>query len=531
MSTLVCRLKGFIQPFERVLALQELAALAGTEPFPINGDIQEASLFQVSRPRYWRHMANELAYWEELDTNKPLITHQLMIESGFMIARNGVLLSELREIIRDKTGFKKPNRRCLRYATHGIHEYRGKFFPQLVRSLINIAQVPKDGIIVDPMCGSGTTIVEGILSGRTTYGVDLNPLSVFVSETKCDLLRIKGSTLTKEYNSLDERLAKFCRIKNVNRQDNFSDHDNGYLVNWFASHTLSELAIIRYAIMKCDNQTVQKFFLVVLSNILRSVSWQKEDDLRVRRENKDIQPGEAIVRFREELLRTTKLVAAFLYQNEGRPVGKNKIENIDAREFSNILYKAQEKADVIITSPPYATALPYLDTDRLSLIYLGLLPRHAHRSHDQQMIGNREITERQRLALWDQFIIHQKLLPKEVVALIHQIENLNSKSNVGFRRKNTGALLAKYFLDMRQVISSGSDALRAGGKFFMVVGNNSTTAGNKKIEIMTAKYLAKIGEMIGLDHDSSVNMDMLSSRDIFRKNAMRSEEIICLRKS
>ena len=30
--------------------------------------------------------------------------------------------------------------------------------------------------------------------------------------------------------------------------------------------------------------------------------------------------------------------------------------------------KIKEKIDVIITSPPYATALPYIDTDRLSLL-------------------------------------------------------------------------------------------------------------------------------------------------------------------
>ena len=54
------------------------------------------------------------------------------------------------------------------------------------------------------------------------------------------------------------------------------------------------------------------------------------------------------------------------------------------------------KIDAIINVPPYATALPYLDTDRLSLCYLGLLSRPEHRQRDQDMIGNREISEGQR---------------------------------------------------------------------------------------------------------------------------------------
>ena len=88
-----------------------------------------------------------------------------------------------------------PNKRCLRDAIHGLHEYRGKFFPQLVRALMNVARLPENAVVLDPMCGSGTTLVEARLSGRRCFGIDMNPPSVFVSDVKCEALALRPSAL------------------------------------------------------------------------------------------------------------------------------------------------------------------------------------------------------------------------------------------------------------------------------------------------------------------------------------------------
>ena len=54
-----------------------------------------------------------------------------------------------------------PRRRILRFGPHDFHEYRGKFFPQLVRSLCNVHALTEGSVVLDPMCGSGTTLAEG----------------------------------------------------------------------------------------------------------------------------------------------------------------------------------------------------------------------------------------------------------------------------------------------------------------------------------------------------------------------------------
>ena len=120
-------------------------------------------------------LASSLAYWELVDDGAVRYTRQALREATVVVARNGAPIEGFRNALPFRDEVPLVNRRCLRYATHGLHEYRGKFFPQLVKSLINIGRVPVDGVVADPMCGSGTTLVESVLAGRTAVGLDMNP--------------------------------------------------------------------------------------------------------------------------------------------------------------------------------------------------------------------------------------------------------------------------------------------------------------------------------------------------------------------
>ena len=64
----------------------------------------------------------------------------------------------------------------------------------------------------------------------------------------------------------------------------------------------------------------------------------------------------------------------------------------------------------------------------------------------------------------------------------------------------------------------------------LVVGNNRTTAGGQLIELHTADHLAAIARGIGFQLQEEVPMEMLISRDIFRKNAVPSERIMIFEK-
>lgn len=530
MDRLVCRIKDHIQPFERQLAFAELRALSKGKVLPVNGDEATASMFQISEgdPQRLRHA---LAYWHSIGTGEGL-TAQLRGEATSIIARNGLAIDELEKVVRSLVPSRLPNKRCLRYGTHGLHEYRGKFFPQLVRALINIAQVPEGGLIVDPMCGSGTTVVEAVLSGRSSFGVDMNPLSVFMAQVKCKALSLTPSSVVGGYELLRSRVEG-PRLKSSKGGyfASLPERDQEYLGKWFSSQTLKELDCIQEVISGLRSAVLRDLYRLCLSNILRAISWQKEDDLRVRKEKKQLEKGEVLRRFLSEAHRSSKLVAAYLVERSEFPLGSHSIIEGDARYSDKVLNNLTGSVDAIITSPPYATALPYLDTDRLSLIYLGLLPRADHRTRDTLMIGNREITDRVRNAYWREFEKSNDRLPECTRELIQQIETLNGSGIVGFRRRNLAALLSKYFFDMKEVLQSAHKLLKRRGSMFLVVGNNRTTAGGKHIEIRTAEHLEKMAEDLGFSIGRKIPMEMLVSRDIFKKNAMASETILVLKKA
>lgn len=474
---LSCRIKPYIQPFERELAYRELGVLSRAVIKPIWKSEKERTTVRVKSHASAAVLARELAFWEAVSEDQTITTKQSLRESTVNM-RNGVPINELLGQLPFQQQIRLPNRRCLRYGTHGLHEYRGKFFPQLVRAFINIGRVPTNGIIADPFSGSGTTMIEGILANRTAIGLDMNPLSVFMGQTKCDLLSMHFNDLKNAYDGVKSALlSSTARYGFPSWISKLPDEDRDYLNSWFDPTITHELDRIAGCISSLTKGPARNFMLLCLSNILRRVSWQKEDDLRVRRELKLIDDIDPIKEFLEELGRSTRLVLAFL-QQEGQPIKRvANIQQGDSKSIAEHWKRWLGRVDAVITSPPYATALPYLDTDRLSLCFLGLLNRSAYREKDREMIGNREITDKARREFWKEFCANRKQLPRSVAQLVTQIYELNEHADVGFRRRNLPSLLYKYFRDMRTVFNGLAELLKERASAFVVVGNNHTVAG------------------------------------------------------
>lgn len=532
MNLLRVRMKPYIQPFERELAIQELRSLSNVAQDAIKDIEGVEHEFMVDTNSAPSILADRLTYWETVSMGADVyITKQSLRESTVNLVRNGVALDALnRQLPFTADSVPLPNRRCLRYGTHGVHEYRGKFFPQLVRSLINISGAPIGGVVADPMSGSGTTAVEAALAGYHGLGLDMNPLSVFLGRTKCALLSADTAELAAGYEQIRAELLTTEDRQNGRLEyfESLPEEDQHYLQKWFSTDVLAGLDDISNAITRLPNEDSKLLARVALSNIIRSVSWQKDEDLRVRKEVRldvEIDPKKE---FLEEIGRSVRAVLAFLYQSGTTPKNQFEIRGGNARMCGSVW--GENSVDLVITSPPYATALPYLDTDRLSLCYLGLLPRPEHRERDLYMIGNREVSEKIRREYWSRFQTNGHELPDSVCDLIRKIDQLNSATEVGFRRRNLPALLSKYFFDMKDVLNGIQIALKPGCLAFVVVGNNHTIAGGHRVDIQTAGLLQDIARMNGLEVADSLSMDMLVSRDIFKKNAMGSEEILAFRK-
>lgn len=367
-------LKPYIQPFERVLAKAELAGLLGLKVSLETEAKPYVTLYSDTVPV--KTLQRRLAYWQRIGDDVLEPTLQARYEATAE-RKNGLFDDSITDV---------PKIRRLRYGPHGIHEYRGKFFPQLVKALINFAGLPEGATVLDPMCGSGTTICEARAMGMKSIGVDLNPLSIEISQLKADLLSITPEQLQSALEQPIEAL-KQASVPDLERF--WGKHDLDYLLRWFDPRALDEIAVIRTVIASIENLTVRKMAEIGLSNILRSISWQSDTDLRVRKKVTAYTEGTASQAFTEEIRGQREKLFPYLslLQDGGYRTHYELIAG-DARYLDSLLPTYVGTCDVIITSPPYATALPYIDTDRLSLIVLGLLPRQERRARECQLIGN-----------------------------------------------------------------------------------------------------------------------------------------------
>ena len=94
-----------------------------------------------------------------------------------------------------------------KYVTHGLHAYKGKFYPQLAKSLINISDVPVGARVFDPFCGSGTTLLEGMLNGKAAFGCDFNPLAAKIASAKTGILTLRRDIVASSIQALLSKLA------------------------------------------------------------------------------------------------------------------------------------------------------------------------------------------------------------------------------------------------------------------------------------------------------------------------------------
>ena len=502
-------MKPYIQPFERELALRELRSLLSDS----ERCVEDQGYWLVYSGRGEQYFRERLTYWQRVGEALLTPTLQNTLES----TQNG--LQQLNGL---------HHSRRLRYGPHGIHEYRGKFFPQLVRSLITIAKTPEDGIVLDPMCGSGTTPSEAIAFGRSAIAADLNPLSVLISRVKASIPLMTST----EFQTRITDWLKTAKYGSVVPDQVWNSEDISYLHLWFSAEALDDLARILMEINRLPEGVYRDFLYVCLSDIVRSVSWQKATDLRVRREVRPYEKGLALEEFIDKVDSQIERIHAYLsvLPHSEKPVSLL-IREGNSVEIDSLFPEFLGRVDVLITSPPYATALPYLDTDRLSLVLIGLLSRKWHKKCEAMMIGTREITERQRKEEWDRFQVRKSELPQAAVELIEHIAYYYHASSdaVGFRRRNLPALLAKYFLNMLDAMRTAHSLMRLNSHGYYAVGNNSTEIEGERLEIPTDRLLFEIGAIAGWHQEELIDMELLPSRDSFKVNRGSKETILCFR--
>jgi SAM-dependent methyltransferase len=503
-------------PYERMLGKREVEALFNTEA------VEQDGIIQLKYDNETIERTKRLTYFKGArSARRIIIADQAKLEAS----GNGNDSSWESET----QSFPSLSRQITRYSAHGLHEYRGKFNPQVVRAIGNILKWEPEQWVLDPFCGSGTTLLEAAHIGWNAIGTDINPLGVLIANAKLSAFNTSPTVLSRECEALTDRLASVSN--GADWQDHLLEPD--YLVKWFPEKVLRQFRVILLAISDTRPKPLQDVFRVILSDICREVSLQDPGDLRIRRRKEPADNYPAIEMFLASLrVKINSIIGARKYIHPKKGTQQQAIV-ADTRDSVHVLKTflgkyGREMLDGAITSPPYATAMPYLDTQRLSLALLGLIPSKNLRSDEKKLIGNREIHDRERVFLESQLRSNLAGLPEGVIRFCKYLLEAADYKSHGFRRRNVPALVYKYLVDMAQMFKSVRKVVRRGGRYALLVGKNTTTLRGDKIQIDTPQLLSEVAVSLGWHVEEKLSFETYHRYDVHQSNSIREEELLIL---
>lgn len=395
-----------------------------------------------------------------------------------------------------------------RYATHGFHSFPAKFPPQLPRKFI-AALTQKGDVVLDPMMGSGTTIVEAQLLNRQAVGFDIDPLAHLLVQVKvCPLdtgaVRRAGHTVVENAKTAvrigQDRLQRRLAAKWNQKTKEFVDY-------WFAPATQIELLALVEAISQIPDEKLRSFFDLALSAtiITKSGGVSLALDLahtRPHRARAILDSGGRVLQidgcagsdptgegsgsayaagrtaFLTKRLRSPieEFRKRYLHNMEGLPALPDG-RALPRLHYGNARALALEDSsvDLIVTSPPYASnAIDYMRAHKFSLVWLG----HS--------IGGLGETRKRYIGGESTKDVEFCDLPEHAAGVVARVSQRDARK---------GLVLHRYFSEMTAVIHEMYRVLRPGKAAVVVVGSSEM----RGVDTQTGACLAEIGLSQGFE--------------------------------
>ncbi len=356
--------------------------------------------------------------------------------------------------------------------THYLFRFPAKFHPPAVRCLIDRYSSRGD-VILDPFCGSGTLLVEALLMGRPAVGIDVDPIAAFISRVKSrpistnrledgfSVLRDATRRIRRpatEYDRLmhedlaEGTIARFRRRLEIPPIPNI-DH-------WFRQYVANDLARLRWAIVSAGlSPEVERFFLACFAAIIRNASNADpvpvsglEVTAHIRRldeRGRRIDPFEL---FEQKVLRQIKGMAELCRHASDVPV---KVRRGDATRLDRLI--APGCVDVVITSPPYNTAVDYYRRHTLEMYWLGFVASREERIRlGHSYLGRAQIRRDSRRLRW----MNQNSYVRRLIKGAEAISAARARA------------LTHYAASMDKVLEAIGTVLKRKGRAVIVVGNS-----------------------------------------------------------
>lgn len=363
--------------------------------------------------------------------------------------------------------------------THGFHAYSAMMIPQIARELIRRYGV-EGGWLLDPYCGTGTSLVEASTAGMHAVGCDINPLARPIAAAKTRA--IPNSRLQSALEPLVHALSK------RRSSDDFRDCPIPEFPNrdfWFSRPAAQSLALLRREIAAVDDPEVRDFLWVAFSEAARDCSYIRNGEFKLYRmeptQREALEP-DVFGAFLDKLERNRRGLESF---GDRRRDVEVHVCASDASQGECPVVAPPNGFGLVVTLPPYgdsATTVAYGQFSRLSAEWIGL---DNPRSVDRRSMGGRHRECRADLG--------------PVAEVVERIASVDA------RRANQ---VTAYYIDLAQSIQTVVSVLAVHATVCYVVGNRRV----KGITLPTDAFVADAFARRGFSHRQTIIRAIPSKR-------------------
>ncbi len=408
---------------------------------------------------------------------------------------------------------------------HDWYRFVLSFPPHLVRDYAGRFELGEDAVVLDPFCGTGTTLVEAKKFGIASIGVEAMPMSKFAAEVKTDWSP-DPDALASHANLVAEKASATLAADQLSDEPGAStaegrvrlrglDADAAKLL---IKHSISPLPLHKALVLR---EALQGEYAAGISDHER-LAFARVLPTEVGNLRFGPEVGVGTVRDDAAVVapwldRVRSMVDDLRVLRERVDTDASVVAG-DARAVSSCV--PAESVDAVITSPPYPNEKDYSRTVRLESVLLGYLTdRVSLRSTKRELLrsNTRGVYRDDDDSAW----VADDERVQELSAQIEERRIALGKDS-GFERMYH-RVTKLYFGGMARHLSSLRDVLRPGARLAYVVGDQASYL---RVMIRTGQILASIAERCGYEVDG---IDLFRTRPATATRDQLREEVLLLR--
>lgn len=417
-------------------------------------------------------------------------------------------------------------------AFHHWYRFVLSFPPHLVRQYLGQFGLRRDSTVLDPFCGTGTTLVECRKQGVGSVGVEAHPLAALACRVKLNWslpprrLRSLAKTIVTKVEAKQRRL-RLVRQALVLQPElgeawgyrSLSEDEWKLIPEGFVSpRPMLRLLVVRDAIQEAtekDDVALREFFLLALAHVIANGAGNFRFGPEIHRTEPQAD-YDVLDHFRRQ---TALMIDELVASHAGEPHAPARVILGDARTLDGV---EPNSLDAVITSPPYPNEKDYTRITRVESVVLGLYSNRAGlRGVKESLL--RSNTRNVFVADDDGARVAGHGRIQEICAAIEKRRVELGKTS-GFE-KLYHKVVAHYFGGMARHFEALRTRLRPGGTAAYVVGDQLSFL---RVPIPTATLLGEVAAGHGFE---VAGCDLWRTRHASKSRTRVREEILILKRS